>query len=192
MKSICSICIYSSVATEFVGLTSARANIYSDGSVYYNFPTILESICPVNVLQFPYDTQSCNLIFGSWVYHGGEIDMFNKNAVGDLNTVKANVEWVITSFPVVKNVLYYACCPDPYPDLTYTLNLKRKPSFYVTNIILPSMIISAITILGFFLPVDSGEKVSLQITVMLSLAVFQLLVADKLPPDSDSTPYICK
>ncbi|KAK3092235.1 hypothetical protein FSP39_000116 [Pinctada imbricata] len=182
--------LYDSVATEFHGLETSRANIYSDGSVYYNFPSILECICPVNVHKFPFDTQNCELKLGSWAYHGGEIDIFFKNPNGDLATSKSNVEWDIMSFPVVKNVLYYACCADPYPDLTYTVVLKRKPSFYVNNILLPSSLICAIALLGFFLPVESGEKVSLQITVMLSLAVFQLLVADKLPPDSDKTPYI--
>jgi hypothetical protein len=34
--------------------------------------------------------------------------------------------------------------------------------------------------------------VSLVITVMLSMSVFQLLVADKLPPSADATPLISK
>ena len=43
--------------------------------------------------------------------------------------------------------------------------------------------------LGFYLPADSGEKVSLGVTVLLALTVFQLMVAESMPP-SESVPYI--
>ncbi|XP_057206555.1 uncharacterized protein LOC130564491 [Triplophysa rosa] len=47
------------------------------------------------------------------------------------------------------------------------------------------------TPLGFYLPADSGEKVSLGVTVMLALTVFQLLVAEIMPP-SENVPLIGK
>ena len=46
--------------------------------------------------------------------------------------------------------------------------------------------------LGFILPVESGEKVSLEITVLLSLAVFMLVVTDTMPPSSDNFPILGK
>lgn len=120
------------------------------------------------------------------------MDLVYKNPYGDLSSSVDNVEWNISSFTAQRHVLYYGCCPEPYPDVTYYLHIKRKPDFYVVNIILPTFLITSMAILGFFLPSESGEKVSLQITVMLALAVFQLLVADSLPPSSDTTPLIGK
>ena len=46
--------------------------------------------------------------------------------------------------------------------------------------------------LGFILPVESGEKVSLEITVLLSLAVFMLVVTDTMPPSSNNFPILGK
>ena len=43
---------------------------------------------------------------------------------------------------------------------------------------------------GFLLLVESGEKVSLLITVLLSQAVFLLVVSESLPPSSDDFPII--
>ena len=40
------------------------------------------------------------------------------------------------------------------------------------------------------LPVESGEKISLEITVLLSLAVFMLVVSESMPPSSDNFPII--
>lgn len=43
--------------------------------MYYNFPSVLESICAVDVEKFPYDDQTCKLLFGSWAYHGLDMDL---------------------------------------------------------------------------------------------------------------------
>ncbi|XP_070800245.1 neuronal acetylcholine receptor subunit alpha-10 [Pituophis catenifer annectens] len=90
-----------------------------------------------------------------------------------------------------RNVITYGCCSEPYPDVTYTLLLRRRASFYVFNLLLPCIMISFLAPLGFYLPADSGEKVSLGVTVLLALTVFQLLVAESMPP-SENVPLIGK
>ena len=47
-------------------------------------------------------------------------------------------------------------------------------------------------LLGFILPPESGEKVSMEITVLLSVAVFMLMVSETMPPNSETFPYIGK
>ena len=108
---------------------------------------------------------------------------------GDLSDFVENVEWECHGMPAVRNVIMYGCCSDPYPDITYTLLLKRRSSFYIFNLLLPCFLISFLAPLGFYLPADSGEKVSLGVTVLLALTVFQLMVAESMPP-SESVPYI--
>ena len=73
-----------------------------------------------------------------------------------------------------------------------SLQLERKPQFYVLSLMFPSILISSIALLGFILPPESGEKVSLEITVLLSIAVFMLMVSDIMPPNSETFPYIGK
>lgn len=46
------------------------------------------------------------------------------------------------------------------------------------------------TILGFTLPPDSGEKMTLGVTIFMSLCVFLLMVAEAMPPTSDAVPLI--
>ncbi|XP_052098769.1 neuronal acetylcholine receptor subunit alpha-10-like [Mytilus californianus] len=182
--------LYDSISSEFFGLADFRPTIYYDGSVYYNFPTVIEALCPIDVANFPFDSQKCELIFGSWAYHGFSLDFSPRSSAVDLSSMKQNVEWEVPNLTVERHVVYYGCCPEPYPDVTFYFHLKRKPAFYVTNIIIPSIMITILVALGFILPVSSGEKVSLVITVMLAMSVFQLLVADKLPPSAEATPWI--
>ena len=43
---------------------------------------------------------------------------------------------------------------------------------------------------AFLLPPDSGEKVTLGLTVLLAFSVFMLLVAENMPPTSEYIPLI--
>lgn len=42
----------------------------------------------------------------------------------------------------------------------------------------------------FILPQESGEKISLGITVLLSYVVFMLMVAETVPKNSDTIPIL--
>lgn len=46
------------------------------------------------------------------------------------------------------------------------------------------------TLLGFTLPPDSGEKLTLGVTILLSLTVFMLQLTEALPPTSDAVSII--
>jgi hypothetical protein len=84
--------------------------------------------------------------------------------------------------------------------------MRRRPLFYVFNMILPCFLITIVAFLGFCVPSDSGktrsiqssyiniyysgEKVSIGVTTLLSMTVFLMLVTDSMPPNSDSLPLI--
>jgi hypothetical protein len=55
---------------------------------------------------------------------------------------------------------FYTCCVESYLDITFNITMRRKTLFYTVNLIIPCMGISFLTILTFYLPSDSGEKVS--------------------------------
>lgn len=54
---------------------------------------------------------------------------------------------------------FYTCCDEPYLDITFNITMRRKTLFYTVNLIIPCMGISFLTVLVFYLPSDSGEKV---------------------------------
>lgn len=69
---------------------------------------------------------------------------------------------------------------------------RRKTLFYTVNLILPTVLISFLCVLVFYLPAEAGEKVTLGISILLSLVVFLLLVSKILPPTSLVLPLIAK
>jgi len=77
--------IFNSAAEEEMmpGKTDYHATITNEGTIYYNFPTVIKSVCRVDVTYFPYDTQICNIKFGSWSHHGLDLDLINSKDSGN-------------------------------------------------------------------------------------------------------------
>ncbi|KAM4622077.1 neuronal acetylcholine receptor subunit alpha-9-II [Polymixia lowei] len=183
--------LYNKADDDFSGPMDTNVVLRYNGEITWDAPAITKSSCVVDVSYFPFDSQECNLTFGSWTYNGNQVDISMAMNSGDLSDFVENVEWECHGMPATKNVIMYGCCSDPYPDITYTVLLQRRSSFYIFNLLLPCFLISFLAPLGFYLPADSGEKVSLGVTVLLALTVFQLMVAESMPP-SESVPLIGK
>ncbi|XP_033728139.1 neuronal acetylcholine receptor subunit alpha-10-like [Pecten maximus] len=182
----------SSVSDDIRRERDFRVYVNSSGSVTFNFQAVINSRCTVDVTAFPFDVQTCPLSFGSWAYSGLDMDIHPKKSIGDLSTLVPNVEWDIENFSVVREVRHFDCCKDAFPFLNYSIRMRRKPNFYVINLILPSMFVMALTISVFIVPVESGEKLSFAVSLMLALAVFQLMLANTLPPSAETVPLIAE
>ncbi len=63
--------------------------------------------------------------------------------------------------PGDRSELYYDCCPEPYVDITFKIHIRRRTLYYFFNLIVPCVLISSMALLGFTLPPDSGEKLTL-------------------------------
>ncbi|KOC67808.1 Acetylcholine receptor subunit alpha-like 1 [Habropoda laboriosa] len=178
-----------------------KAILNHTGKVMWKPPAIYKSFCEINVEYFPFDEQTCFMKFGSWTYDGYTVDLrhlaqteeSNRIEVGiDLTDYYISVEWDIIKVPAVRNEAFYICCEEPYPDIVFNITLRRKTLFYTVNLIIPCVGISFLSVLVFYLPSDSGEKVSLSISILLSLTVFFLLLAEIIPPTSLTVPLLGK
>ena len=63
----CFSCDEERTATEIFAHTRATVNF--DGSVFWSFPVLIKSFCKFKPANYPFDTQSCPLIFGSWNFN---------------------------------------------------------------------------------------------------------------------------
>ncbi len=113
-----------------------------------------------------------------------------RSSSGDTATYISNGEWDLVGVPAVRHNILYSCCENPYPDVTFWIVIRRKPLYYVFNLVIPCIVLTVINLLVFYLPPESGEKVSLGVTMLLALTVFLLIVADAIPPQSNSIPLI--
>ncbi|XP_020493359.1 neuronal acetylcholine receptor subunit alpha-7 [Labrus bergylta] len=184
------ILLYNSADERFDATVSTNILVNNSGGCSYIPPGIFKSTCYIDVRWFPFDEQRCDLKFGSWTYGGYSLDL--KMIEADISNYVSNGEWDLVGVPGKKNERTYECCEEPYPDITFTVVMRRRTLYYGLNLLIPCVLISTLALLVFLLPADSGEKISLGITVLLSLTVFMLLVAEIMPPTSDSVPLIAE
>ena len=175
-------------ATEIFPETNAIVS--NNGYVLWVVPAMIKSSCKIDVTYFPFDQQKCPLKFGSWTYDGFQLDLINLKESGDLSKYIPSGEWDLEGMPAERHVEYYSCCAEPYVDVTYKIIIKRKPMFFTYNLVFPCVLLMGIGILVFCLPPESGEKVSLGVTVLLAMTVYQLLIAEAIPPTSEVVPLI--
>ncbi|KAH7931858.1 hypothetical protein HPB49_025824 [Dermacentor silvarum] len=195
------IVLYNNADGNYEVTIMTKAILHSDGLVIWKPPAIYKSSCEIDVQYFPFDQQTCFMKFGSWTYDGYTVDLKHKHqrddsndiAVGiDLSEFYLSVEWDIMAVPARRKEKFYSCCEEPFPDITFNITLRRKTLFYTVNLIIPCVAISFLSVLVFYLPSDSGEKVSLSISIMLSLGVFFLLLSEIIPPTSLAVPLLGK
>ncbi|XP_011699499.1 PREDICTED: neuronal acetylcholine receptor subunit alpha-7-like [Wasmannia auropunctata] len=159
------------------------------GEVVWLSHGIFRSSCDINVEFFPFDEQRCALKWASWTYDGYQLELERQSEQGDVSNYQANGEFHLLDFTARRNVEYYSCCEEPYPDITYEIRLRRRPMFYVFNLILPCILINGVALLVFYVPSESGEKVTLGISALLSMTVFLMTIRETLPP-TEKTPLI--
>jgi hypothetical protein len=159
-------------------------DILSSGNIYWRPFQVFKTLCSVDTHYFPYDKQVCEIEFIVWSYTVMDVEIL-KSAEGiDLSKYKESGVWEIThtKATVSKSSIE--------SKVTFSIHIKRKPLYYVLNVIAPILFLGILTILVFVLPVDAGEKMSYAMTVFLSFAVFLTIISAQLPVSSDRTPVL--
>lgn len=110
---------------------------------------------------------------------------------------------------VVRIEKKYPCCKEPYLHLMYTFTIARKSPTYRAIIITPAIgkslqqtnklqimklmsfaVLMLLTLLNFWLPPHSGEKIVLNGCVTIIISIFLLYFGQKIPAMGSTTPLI--
>uniref|UniRef100_UPI00398E3E7F neuronal acetylcholine receptor subunit alpha-2-like n=1 Tax=Pristiophorus japonicus TaxID=55135 RepID=UPI00398E3E7F len=184
------IVLYNNADGEFAVTHMTKAHLFSVGRIQWVPPAIYKSSCSIDVTFFPFDQQNCKMKFGSWTHDKSKIDLRSMDRDVDLKDYWESGEWAIVNAVGIYNSKKYDCCYEVYVDITYSFIIRRLPLFYTINLIIPCLLISCLTVLVFYLPSGCGEKITLCISVLLSLTVFLLLITEIIPSTSLVIPLI--
>ncbi|XP_066503293.1 neuronal acetylcholine receptor subunit alpha-4b [Hoplias malabaricus] len=184
------IVLYNNADGDFAVTHLTKAQLFHDGRIKWKPPAIYKSSCSIDVTFFPFDQQNCTMKFGSWTYDRAKIDLVSMDGDVDQMDYWESGEWVIINAVGTYNTKKYECCTEIYPDITYSFIIRRLPLFYTINLIIPCLLISCLTVLVFYLPSECAEKITLCISVLLSLTVFLLLITEIIPSTSLVIPLI--
>ncbi|KAI7803852.1 putative zinc-activated ligand-gated ion channel [Triplophysa rosa] len=187
------IVIAESIKTEFATMENPYVKTYSSGFVYMYETLTLTSACKMDLINFPFDVQTCTLTIHSPMHPSDELtlDTFSDSSFLTSSSQKAfqtQGEWELLSINTSKSNMsslgYYE------DQLIYKITIKRRPLLYIITFISPVFCFLVLDVASFFIDAGGGEKLSFKVTLLLSISVLLLILNDKLPSTANEVPWI--
>ncbi|XP_078000145.1 neuronal acetylcholine receptor subunit beta-3-like [Glandiceps talaboti] len=173
-----------------VHIKGQNVYLFDSGVVTKVTPVIAHTPCIMNIKYFPVDEQHCLLEFGLWAYTDSQVLLRTGMENVPFENFLPNVEWDIPHTETTEVTKKFLGVNDTFTSIIASIDIKRKPLYYVVNLIVPCALVSVLTVLVFCLPSNSSDKVSLSISLLLTIYVFNLLVTDLLPATSQQLPLL--
>lgn len=162
----------------------------SSGTVFRRAPARIQMFCDMDFYRWPFDEQQCVLSLytlpqeSSWLIQA---------SIPFRNSLKQNNAWRLVSN---ENNLVLAPHADPvdykYSSLVYKFNLARRSSMYHAAITVPAVVIIALALGTFCVPVQSCERFFLNGFVAAMLMLFLVYFAQRAQQMAVRPPLIGK
>ncbi|XP_029646618.2 acetylcholine receptor subunit alpha-like 2 [Octopus sinensis] len=150
--------------------------VYSNGSVEMASAILLHADCEMNAYSYPFDKQMCDISIYIPTYEPQHIKI--KKLLCSKADFLRNYQWDITLF----------CDPDgikeKYNYANATMYLRRKLNSSTIAKLIPTIMMTILTIFVFVLPPESGEKVSLGTMIFLSNVLYLVEIEKTIPINS--------
>jgi hypothetical protein len=159
-------------------LPQSNAIVFPDGSVHWRRNGNLRAICHfVGLGRIPFDNLGCQLIFGDLARFGfGHIEYVLKDGVG---FAFSHIKPTYHQFQLQPDMCEAGRTPENH--LFYTLYFQRAESYYVFNIVVPTIILTYVSFGSFLLDFRVGERLSFVLALALVIVAQQIVTADLMP-----------
>jgi len=183
---------------------TAMIRVHSDGYMWWLQHRMFKSACLIDLTEYPYDTQDCNLWFQSMSNPSGDLDprtykLKSGDEVGfDLDTYLSDFKKA-DEWEVVKNESIRCNSPREHGEmlmfssratLRYSLTLRRRTGFTAYLLIVPCIVLGAMSILVFVLPPERPDRHAIGTTLMTSFVLLLLILINTAPPSAAAVPKL--
>ncbi|KPP65019.1 5-hydroxytryptamine receptor 3A-like [Scleropages formosus] len=168
--------------------------VNSSGYVSDSRPVRVVSSCNLDIYTFPFDIQNCSLTFNSYTHVASDIRMYlemsGEETLQESNLVMRTVgEWELLDIkaegsPNLTDLDF------EYDYVVYYIVMRRRPTVYVVNLLIPSCFLITVDLLSSLLPVENVDRSSFKMTLILGYTVFLLIMNDLLPITGNRIPLI--
>ena len=159
--------------------------LYNNGTSVWASGSNLISYCSVDITHYPFDTQTCRVLIGKIYNYDTEMMIIPFSDSLNLDDYEENDEWILISHSID-----YVKIKDQFHFVQFEVTIKRRPLFYLFNIVFPVILLSMMNVFSFKIPCSSGERISYCISMLLTFSVFLSTVSEYLPRVSLKISYI--
>ncbi|XP_075260046.1 neuronal acetylcholine receptor subunit beta-3-like isoform X2 [Convolutriloba macropyga] len=162
-------------------------------AAYSSLVTIRFS-CIFDVALFPFDEQYCPIHIGQWAsdvtqYRLNLDPTFNMNGSLPLLHFKQSDQWDLMT-PLNYRIETLTEGARSYDQIVINIAIRRQSLFYVVVFVIPTVVLYILSSFVFLLPAQSGEKLTLAITTLLSEIVTLDIISNILPASSKHFPVL--
>ncbi|XP_046329351.2 neuronal acetylcholine receptor subunit alpha-10-like [Haliotis rufescens] len=173
-------------AKRVLGNSDTLVFIRSSGLVTWEPGMVSETSCKIDIRKYPFDTQTCSFDFLPWMTTSRFL-----NTTVSSNKIQMSAFVPHGEFTIAGSSVMFARYPTTFSDddlvgISFSIVLSRRPAFYWMIMIFPMVTFPLLCPISFLVPVESGEKITLSITVVLSYLVFIGSMNDAMPKLSDT------
>jgi nicotinic acetylcholine receptor len=140
----------------FIPISSSNlAEINFKGDVFLLLSvTNLQTKCKMYVYYFPFDTQNCSIIVGSWKHSTDRINF--ETGVGKIDVASYQPHPIWTLKKVVVNSVFVTdrfapSSNETNEDIAFYFSLNRGSGYYMANLV-ACFVLNCVTLLAYFLP----------------------------------------
>ena len=180
-----------SATTMFQDWRHFLVTVRSNGECRWQPGGIFAITCALDMNYYPFDEQKCTMELETWYYTADKVHLKNSMTVFGLETYTRHGEWAVVKTEVTQTDMVYGYYQnEAFPEIYFTIHMRRKYTFYFMYILLPCIMLSFVLVMVFMLPSESGEKVSLGVSILVAFSLFLLIVAEQVPDTSDAVPVM--
>eukprot|EP00602_Paraphysomonas_sp_CaronLab_P010766 CAMPEP_0185039770 /NCGR_PEP_ID=MMETSP1103-20130426/37021_1 /TAXON_ID=36769 /ORGANISM="Paraphysomonas bandaiensis, Strain Caron Lab Isolate" /LENGTH=255 /DNA_ID=CAMNT_0027578807 /DNA_START=273 /DNA_END=1037 /DNA_ORIENTATION=+ len=155
----------------------------SNGNVWWSGKGMITFACSYDTTDFPFDQQRCSARFASWIYAEYQMDIRNVTVTvdDDFKILAWDVSEVTGNREVSRQWDVY-----DFSFAVYTITIDRYGTHYVYTAILPSLVVTYITLLALWIN-EVTSRLALAVTGLLTIIAVQWTISDELPVSGSTT-----
>ncbi|XP_067652554.1 acetylcholine receptor subunit beta-type unc-29-like [Haliotis asinina] len=173
-------------AKTVLGNADTLVFIRSSGKVTWEPGMVSETSCKIDIRKYPFDTQTCTFNFLPWMTTGRFLNTTVSSGRIEMSDFVPHGEFTIAGSSVDYTRVPATFVDDDLVGISFSVVLNRRTSFYWMIMIFPMATFPLLSPVSFLVPVESGEKITLSITVVLSYLVFIGSMNEAMPKLSDT------
>lgn len=170
--------------------------IFSNGSNSLIYKSKAKATCNIRLDYFPFDKQTCEFYIG--LMNVEKYKWILDNEFMWSYYMEDHNEWLFSGFKLRNNDFSYYMIEQnesspahqwfrskfPWNNIevmNVTITAVRSTSYYMTNLIIPLLILNVVAIASVAFPSGSGDRPNTLLTVILAYTFFQSVLASVLP-----------
>lgn len=158
--------------------------LYQRGEFMWSRPLIFTFSCPLDLHNFPFDTQVCKIRFGSWIYSNRYLNVKPYEEVNkqiDILDSFSHSEWDIVELSLnVLNETRDCCIGESFSIIEYTFTLSRYSHYYELSMAM-TLTLVVVSFIILLMEPSNVSRTSTAVFIPLTILALQLTISDKVP-----------